>query len=143
QVGHVEKWQLALDMIDETRSWGIEVPQVIADGGYGDTAAFRLGLEERGLDYVVGISTTTTAQPEDAQPCIPSYSGRGPRPVPAYPEPAQRVKSLVRVLCDNQGCCGHCSLVANAASTIRPAQSPHRVIRTQPLRAQGTHTSRI
>ncbi|WP_406486491.1 IS701 family transposase [Streptomyces sp. NBC_01563] len=95
QVGHVEKWQLALDLIDETRSWGIEVPQVIADGGYGDTAAFRLGLEERGLDYVVGISTTTTAQPEDAQPCTPAYPGRGRRPVPAYPEPAQRVKSLV------------------------------------------------
>jgi SRSO17 transposase len=68
--------------------------RVIADGGYGDTAAFRLGLEERGVDYVVGISTTTTAQPENAQPCTPSYSGRGPRPVPAYPEPARRVKSL-------------------------------------------------
>lgn len=24
ELGHVEKWQLALDMIDETRSWGIE-----------------------------------------------------------------------------------------------------------------------
>ncbi|MGW7279186.1 transposase [Streptomyces sp. NPDC054844] len=94
-MGHVEKWQLALDMIDETRSWGIEVPQVIADGGYGDTAAFRLGLEERGLDYVVGISTTTTAQPGDAQPCTPAYSGLGRRPVSAYPEPAQTVKSLV------------------------------------------------
>lgn len=23
EVGHVEKWQLALDMIDEARSWGI------------------------------------------------------------------------------------------------------------------------
>jgi SRSO17 transposase len=68
--------------------------RVIADGGYGDTAAFRLGLEERGVDYVVDISTTTTAQPEDAQPCTPSYSGRGPRPVPACPEPARRVKSL-------------------------------------------------
>ncbi|MFE9287988.1 IS701 family transposase [Streptomyces olivaceus] len=79
EVGHVEKWQLALDMIDETRSWGgIEVPQVIGDGGYGDTAAFRLGLEERGLHYVVGISTTTTVQPEDAQPRTPAYSGLGP-----------------------------------------------------------------
>ncbi|MFJ2095433.1 IS701 family transposase [Streptomyces sp. NPDC087901] len=94
EVGHVEKWQLALDMIDETRSWGIEVPQVIADGAYGDTAAFRL-LEERGLDYVVGISTTTTAQPEDAQPCTRAYTGRWRRPVSAQPELAQRVKSLV------------------------------------------------
>lgn len=95
QVGHIEKWQLALDMIDETQTWDIEVLQVIAHGGYGDTAAFRLGLEERDLDYVVGISTTTTAQPEDAQPCTPAYPGRGPRPNPAYPEPAQRVKDLV------------------------------------------------
>jgi SRSO17 transposase len=43
EVGHVEKWQRALDMIDETRSWGIDVPLAVADGGYGDAAAFRLG----------------------------------------------------------------------------------------------------
>ena len=95
EVGHVEKWQLALDMIDETRSWGVEMPRVIADGGYGETAAFRLGLEECGLHYMVGVSTTTTAQPEDAQPRTPAYLGQGRRPVPAYSEPAQTVKSLV------------------------------------------------
>ncbi|MFI2206481.1 transposase [Streptomyces sp. NPDC020192] len=33
-------------------------PSVVADGGYSDAAAFRLGLEERGLDYVVGISAS-------------------------------------------------------------------------------------
>ncbi len=63
-VGHVEKWQPALDMIDEIRSWGIDVPLVVADRGYGDAAAFRLGLEERDLNYVVGISITTTAHTE-------------------------------------------------------------------------------
>ncbi|MFF4410862.1 IS701 family transposase [Streptomyces sp. NPDC001404] len=93
--GHVEKWQLALDMIDETRSWGIEVPLAVADGGYGDAAVFRLGLEERGLHYVVGISTTVTAHPEDARLEAPSCNGRGRRPLPAYPEPARRVKDLV------------------------------------------------
>ena len=90
EVGHVEKWQLALDMIDETRSWGIEVPLVVADGGYGDAAAFRLGLEERAVDYVVGISTTTTAQPEAARPHIPPYGGRGPRPQPVNPSRPMR-----------------------------------------------------
>jgi SRSO17 transposase len=62
QAGHVEKWQLALDMIDEARSWGVDVPLVVADAGYGDAAAFRLGLEERHLPYVVGISSRHTAQ---------------------------------------------------------------------------------
>ncbi len=82
-------------MIDETRSWSIDVPLVVADGGYGDTAAFRLGLEEREPSYAIGISTTTTARPEEARPHLPPYGGRGPRPQPGYPEPAQTVKKLV------------------------------------------------
>ncbi|MFE4832092.1 IS701 family transposase [Streptomyces sp. NPDC056672] len=94
-MGHVEKWQLALDMIDETRSWGVDVPLAVADGGYGDTAAFRLGLEERGPHYVVGGSTTLTAHPHDATPHTPPHSGRGRRPRPAYPEAAKSVKELV------------------------------------------------
>lgn len=61
-------------------------------GGYGDAAAFRLGSEERGLGHAVGITTTTTAQPEATRPHTPPYAGRGPRPQPAYPEPAQTVK---------------------------------------------------
>ncbi|MFD8414001.1 IS701 family transposase [Streptomyces sp. NPDC059650] len=95
EAGHVEKWQLALDMVDETRSWGVDVPVAVADGGYGDTAAFRLGLQERGLHYVVGVSTTVTAHPGDAVPLTPPYSGTGRRPAAKYPEPAQSVKSLV------------------------------------------------
>ena len=76
-------------MIDETRSWGIDVPLVVADGGYGDTAAFRLGLEERGLHYVVGISTTTTAHPADATAAHPALQRPRAPPQPAYPEAAQ------------------------------------------------------
>jgi SRSO17 transposase len=94
-VGHVEKWQLALDMVDETRSWGIEVPLAIADAGYGDAAAFRLGLSARGMHYVVGISTTMSAQPGDAVPVCEPYSGTGRPPVSKYPDPARSVKQLV------------------------------------------------
>ncbi|MFF2862790.1 transposase [Streptomyces rubiginosohelvolus] len=95
RVGHAEKRQPAPGMIDKTRSGGIEVPRVIADGGYGDTAAFRLGPEERGLGHVVGISTTTTHSPGNAQPSTPACSGRGPHPAPARPGPAQQMKSLL------------------------------------------------
>jgi SRSO17 transposase len=48
-VCHVEKWRLALAMIDELRAWGLVPPVVLADGAYGDITDFRGGLEEREL----------------------------------------------------------------------------------------------
>ncbi|MGC0343811.1 SRSO17 transposase [Streptomyces sp. SLBN-8D4] len=95
RVGHVEKWQLALDMIDETRSWGIDIPLVVADAGYGDAAAFRHGLEERNLPYAVGISSRHTAHPADARPVQPDYAGTGRPPRMQYPDPAQTMKDLI------------------------------------------------
>ncbi|MFJ3980282.1 IS701 family transposase [Streptomyces sp. NPDC090021] len=94
-IGHVEKWQLALDMLDETRSWGIEVPLAVADAGYGDAAAFRHGLQARGLNYMVGISTTLSAQPSHAVPVVEPYSGTGRPPVAKYPDKPQSVKQMV------------------------------------------------
>jgi SRSO17 transposase len=94
-VGHVEKWQLALDMLDETRSWGIEVPLAIADAGYGDAAAFRHGVQARGMHYVVGISSTLSAQPGHAVPVTEPYCGNGRPPVAKYPDKPRSVKALV------------------------------------------------
>jgi SRSO17 transposase len=45
------KWQLALDMIDRVRSWGLPDRVVVADGGYGEATDFREALESRGLRY--------------------------------------------------------------------------------------------
>ncbi|WP_199839184.1 transposase, partial [Streptomyces sp. NRRL F-5122] len=90
-VGHVEKWQLALDMLDETRSWGIEVSLAIADAGYGDAAAFRHGVQARGMNYVVGISTMLSAQPAEAVPVAEPYSGTGRPPVAKYPDKPRSV----------------------------------------------------
>jgi len=96
EVRHREKWRLALDMLDQMiNEWGLPGLPVVADSGYGDATAFRLGLAERGLSSIVQVDPTATAQPGDAVPVTRPYPGRGRRPKPAYPEPAVTFKDLV------------------------------------------------
>jgi SRSO17 transposase len=42
-------WELALDIIDQARSWDIPDRLVVADAGYGDATEFRDALESRTL----------------------------------------------------------------------------------------------
>ena len=95
EVRHREKWRLALDMLDqitgppaqgggEGGGWGLPPRTTVADAGYGDITGFRLGLEQRGLPYVVAVKATTSAYPVDAVPTAPAYSGRGRPPKPRY-----------------------------------------------------------
>ena len=53
-------------------------PPVVADAGYGDTTAFRQGLTERGLTYVVAVKAATSAHPGDAVPVTAPDTGPGP-----------------------------------------------------------------
>ena len=92
---HREKWRLALDMLDELLEWGLERRVVQADGGYGDITAFRVGLEERELEYVVQVKGITSAHPHDAAPVTPPYRGRGRPPRPRYPERPGSLRALV------------------------------------------------
>ena len=94
-VRHVPKWQLALEIIDQLIGWGLERRVVQADGGYGDITAFRVGLEERDLEYVVQVKGVTSAQPADAIPVAAAYQGRGRPPTPRYPEKPSSLKDLV------------------------------------------------
>src|SRR3954452_20735563 len=70
-VQHVEKWRLALELIDELIGWGITPPVVLGDGAYGDITEFRSGLEERHLEYVLDVKRTTSAYREDVRPTRP------------------------------------------------------------------------
>jgi SRSO17 transposase len=83
---HREKWRLALDMLDEiTGDWDLAPRTVVADAGYGDATAFRLGLTERGLPYVLAVKGSTSAHPHDAVPeRLPYTPGHGRPPVPRY-----------------------------------------------------------
>lgn len=94
QVGHREKWRLALDEIDELAGWALHPPVVVADAGYGQNAEFRAGLADRDLAYVVAVRGDLNAQPEDAEPVAPPWKGNGRKPRPRYREDPQRVSAL-------------------------------------------------
>jgi SRSO17 transposase len=83
-VRHTPKWQLALDMIDELCGWGLEPATLCADAGYGEITAFRQGLDDRGIDYIVQVKAGTSAYPLDVQPELRPWKGRGRPPVPRY-----------------------------------------------------------
>ncbi|MEV4496175.1 transposase [Micromonospora arborensis] len=88
------KWMLALEMLDELAGWGLRPPLLTADAGYGQVAEFRQGLTERGISYIVATTSSTTAQPGDAQPVEVPYAGVGMHPKPRYPQPARSLKDL-------------------------------------------------
>ncbi len=92
---HLPKWQLALEIIDQLLEWGLERRVVQADGGYGDTTAFRVALEERELEYVLQVKGLTSAHRADAVPVTPEYQGRGRPPIPRYPEKPSSLRDLV------------------------------------------------
>lgn len=94
EVRHREKWRLALNIIDELLQWGLQRRVVQADGGYGDITAFRVGLEERELQYVVQVKGSTSAHPADATLVTPRYGGIGRPPKPRYPDKPTNLRAL-------------------------------------------------
>ena len=106
EVRHVEKWRLALEMIEEmTGPGGWDVldlvttagrarPVVAADTGYGDNALFRQGLTAAGWRYVVAVKGATSAYLCEAVPQAVAYGGRGQPPKPAYPHPPANLRQL-------------------------------------------------
>jgi SRSO17 transposase len=94
-VRHREKWRLALDMIDEARTWRVEPEVVATDAGYGDITAFRQGLTERAIDSVVQVKAGTSAYEESVVPERPQYSGRGRPPAARYRQAPSSLKQLV------------------------------------------------
>jgi SRSO17 transposase len=93
-VQHVEKWRLALVMIDELIGWGIKPPVVLGDGAYGDIT-LRSGLEEREIEYVLDVKGATSAYGEDVKPSQSERRpGRGRPPGVRYREDRSSLKEL-------------------------------------------------
>lgn len=74
---HRTKWELALDLIDRARAWAVPEGVVVADAGYGQVQAFRQGLRERNLAYVVGITSTVAVWTTPPDPPPLPRGGRG------------------------------------------------------------------
>jgi len=62
-----DKWRLALREIDRVRQAGARFGLVAADAGYGAVHAFRHGLSERGLPWIVGVPGDLLAYPKDVR----------------------------------------------------------------------------
>jgi SRSO17 transposase len=95
RVRHRPKWQLTLDMLDELDGWGLRPPVVVTDAGYGESGELRLGLEARGLAYVVQVKGTTSAYPEAVQQQVAPYGGRGRPPRARYRAKRSSLAQLV------------------------------------------------
>jgi SRSO17 transposase len=82
EIGFATKPEMALGLLRELKNTCALPPIAIADAGYGVNGAFRHGLLDLGLDYVVGITSTPKVWPEGSEPPpLPAYSGRGRPPV--------------------------------------------------------------
>ena len=91
---HREKWRLALEMLDELRTWGGSPPALVADAGYGEVTAFRAALEERKLAYVVEVKAATSAYGQDVLPERPAWRGCGRPPQARYRRPPAALRAL-------------------------------------------------
>jgi SRSO17 transposase len=74
------KPQLALDLIDEVRGWGLGDRLILADSAYGDGYGFRQALRGRNLDYILQVSADLTAWTQDPHPPKPPMKRGGKIP---------------------------------------------------------------
>ena len=75
------KPQISLAQITQAKQAGLPGEVVAADAGYGDDTAYREGISELGLLYIVGIKPATTVWAPGTAPLPPRpWSGRGRKP---------------------------------------------------------------
>jgi SRSO17 transposase len=87
-----EKWRLALTLVARVRAAGIEIAVVVADGGYGCTAALRTALDRWALPYMLGTACDATVFLGRPLVRAPQRTGR-----PGHPETRPQVARGTRV----------------------------------------------
>jgi len=80
-VGFQTKPQIALEQIRSAVATGTPAGVILADAGYGADGAFRSGLSQLSLDYVVGVQPTLSVWRPGEAPLPPkAWSGTGRPP---------------------------------------------------------------
>ncbi len=95
EVGHREKWRLALDAIDEALGWGLAGRVVVADAGYGQKHASGRLWPSAAWTTSWRSAETLVLTPARRRPrCLNVKGGWAPR-LPRYREPARSLKEMV------------------------------------------------
>lgn len=84
------KTDIALDQIQQIRADGVTPAPLLADAGYGKSAAFRDALDAMGQEYIVAIMEKTSLWRPGHTPTVPTHGGPGRQP-----------KNLIRNAGDN------------------------------------------
>ena len=82
EIAFQTKPEIALQQIRQAKEQGVPIGVVLTDAGYGNGMAFRTGVTKLGLQYAVGIESSTTVW-EPGQSPLPAPSrqpGRGAPP---------------------------------------------------------------
>ena len=124
---HQPKWRLALEMVDELAGWGLAPPVLLGDAAYGDITDLRLGLEERGIGYVLDIKGATSALGQDARLERPAYKGTGRPPTPRYRRPFSSIAALAAA-----AGAGACEQITWREGTRGPMTSRFLALRVRP-----------
>ena len=89
------KGAIALAEVDRLRAAGVRFGTVLADAGYGASAAFRHGLDARGLRWAVGIPRTQKVYSTAVRLRWPRAARGRPRQVPVPSEEPYPVEDVL------------------------------------------------
>jgi SRSO17 transposase len=80
RVAFETKAQLAGDLCAQAGGWAIPRAPILADSAYGDDAAFRGGLHDAELEYLVAVRAETSVYGPETSFAVPPRNGRSGRP---------------------------------------------------------------
>jgi SRSO17 transposase len=93
EVSFQTKPQLASGLCEQAAGWKLPAAPILADCAYGDDTAFRTGLHERELEYVLAVSPSVGVFGPETRFAVPERTGKRGRP-PSVPRPDRKPESV-------------------------------------------------